>query len=351
MTLLPGAFRDSCNIMAKLRINGQVHYLDGTPAEDARVVIIERDSLPGGKDDRILECLTDAEGKFSGLSKEWRDREGVGGVPGAFEFDLPDIFRLDFTVKAGNTAHEGPFVLWGNQSAPIVLPVFPPEPVTKAERELVQIIHLSDGYTGPERALYEFIENSTETLTGSILGNSYRKTAFLKGADATLPKFVAALQAAAARQQTEAVDVIFTTHGASEKVYFADGARPDTEVRDAVLKVPASQRRKLRMLFSTACIGATHLDAWLAAGFNEASGARGIYADSAVSYAPFLGAWALKKTFAESVDVANNADVGDTADNIARTYYMARGMDTNASRVDSHRVRAGTGRSRIYTTP
>lgn len=86
-------------------------------------------------------------------------------------------------------------------------------------------------------------------------------------------------------------------------------------------------------------------------GFTEASGSEGTYADSAVSYAPFLTAWAGEKTFAQAVDAANAADVLDAQDNIARAYYLATGRPRNAAAVDSDRVRAGAGQSRIYSTP
>lgn len=279
-------------------------------------------------------------------SVEWKDREGT-----VFGVALPDVFRLDFTVRIGNFTHEGPFALIGNQSAPIILPKLPPEPVGGADRELVQVIYLSDGLTGAERAMYQFIEGSTEALTRSILGGSYRRMVFLKGPDTTLPKFVAALQSAAAKPQTESVDVIFTTHGTSEKVHLADGTKAASALRDAMLTIPQTQRQKLRVIFSTVCFGATHLDEWIAAGFNEAAGARGIYADSAVPYAPMLGAWALKKTFAECVAAANNVDPLKVADNLARAFYVGKGKDSTASQVDSHRLRGGTGRTRIYSTP
>lgn len=330
--------------MSRLNIGGQVLYNDFTPAGGARVTILDLDSP--GEDDRIFDDTADVDGRFSGRSKEWKDREGS-----VFGVDIPDILRLEFVAKVNGTTHQGPFLRSGGTSAPIVLPGPPPKPVAKAERELVQVILLSDAYHGAERALYEFIEDSSETLTRNILGPVYRRMTFLKGSAATLQGLVDALGAAAGRPGIEAVDLLFTTHGSGNEVVFADGRLDDTAVRDAVRTLPAEKLAKLRVVFSTACFGATHLDSWIGAGFTEASGAEGIYADSAVSYAPFLVAWAAERTFAEAVAASNAADVLNAADNVAKAFYLAQNKPANAAAVDSDRVRAGTGASRIYSTP
>ena len=254
--------------------------------------------------------MADADGRFSGRSLEWKDREGrVLGI------DIPDILRLEFTARADGRTHRGPFLRNGSSSAPIILPFGPPRPVTKAERELVQIILVSDGYTGAERAMYEFIEVATEGLTTAILGPHYQRMTFVKGAAATLDGVTSALNAAAGRSGVEAVDLLFTTHGSGSKMTLADGEVKDTTLGSAITsRLSPARLAKLRIVFSTACFGETHLDMWTDVGFTEASGAEGIYADSAVSYAPFLTAWAAERTFAEAVAAANAADVRNAAD-------------------------------------
>src|SRR5687768_7981254 len=182
--------------MARLTIGGQVLYANATPAAGARVTIDDLDSP--GEHDRILDAVADADGRFSGRSLEWKDREGrVLGI------DIPDILRLEFTARADGRTHRGPFLRNGSSSAPIILPFGPPRPVTKAERELVQIILVSDGYTGAERAMYEFIEVATEGLTTAILGPHYQRMTFVKGAAATLDGVTSALNAAAGRSGVE----------------------------------------------------------------------------------------------------------------------------------------------------
>ncbi|MGH7187246.1 MAG: hypothetical protein ACREIB_13335, partial [Pseudomonadota bacterium] len=332
--------------MPRMNIAGRVLYSDLIPAAGVKVVIRDLDGTGGREDDRIFNAVADADGRFAGLTDDWLDREGR-----VFGVDIVDILRLEFTATAlDGRSHRGPFLrLDDRNSAPIIFPFPAPKPVSKAERELVQVILLSQNLTGGERALYEFIELASETLAQSTLGGSYRKITTVKGPAATLAGFVAALKAAAGRSGIEAVDLLFTTHGISNKVVLAEGKLPESQVLDALLTLPAAARTKLRMVFSTACFGETHLDTWMAAGFTDASGAQGVYADSAVSYAPFLTSWALQRTFAEAVAAANAADVLDAADNAARAFYTARNKPQTADLIDSTRVRAGTGASRIYT--
>src|SRR3954467_2906516 len=87
-----------------------------------------------------------------------------------------------------------------------------------------ETVRAADSPTSPERTLYKFIEDSAEMLTRTMLGGAYRKVTFLKGSAATLASFVSALGTAAG-PNTEAVDVILTTHGNTNLVVFADGAK------------------------------------------------------------------------------------------------------------------------------
>ena len=113
------------------------------------------------------------------------DREGVA----LFGVSVPDILNLEFRVSVDGKTHKGPFVMGQGTSVPIVLPFGPSKPVSKSQRDLVQIIYLSDTYTGGERALYQFIEASSEGVVSAGLGQQYRHIHVLKGDDATLAKF------------------------------------------------------------------------------------------------------------------------------------------------------------------
>ena len=332
--------------MAKLTVSGKVIYNDATPAGGVTVAIRDLDGLDGREDDCILRTVTDAAGRFAG-SGDWKDREAR-----VLGFEVPDILRLVYTANQDGQTYQGPFLRIDDAlSAPIVLPRGPRKPVDKSKRALVQIILVSNGYAGAERALYEFVEVATEKLTRSILAGSYRTVTFVKGENATLRGLVDALVMAARPTSVEAVDLIFSTHGSTSAVTFAEGLVSEDDLRRALLAMPAEVRTKLRICFSTACYGATHVDTWRAGGFSDASGAKGIYADSAVSYAPFLTAWAAELTFAEAVAAANAADIGDIADKAARRFYDIQGRPAAAAAIDSTRAREGEGFTRIYSMP
>jgi hypothetical protein len=332
--------------MAKIQISGRVFYSDLSPASNAAVEIWDLDLGPRGVNDRILTRTTNDQGRFSGLSSEWADREGtVWGVP------VLDILNLEFRVRVNGKTYKGPFLLAAGTSVPIVLPFGPAKPVGKANRDLVQIIYLSEGYTGGELALYRFIEASTEDIVALGLGLKYRRIHVLKGKAATLANFKSTLQAAANTVGVTAVDVMFNTHGSSSKVFFKDGDKTTSTVKTTLNGLSAAVRAKFRAVFSTACFGATHLGMWTSVGFSSACGSAGIYADSAVSFAPLVAKWASEGTFSETVQMANAADIGNVADNLAKAYYNENGEPARADQVDSSRTVAGKGQIRLYSLP
>ena len=330
--------------MSRLQISGTVRYSDLTPVQGAAVEIWELDNLPGGNHDKILTRTSDADGSFSGLSSEWNDAEGkTWGVP------LPDVLNLEFRVAVDGRAHKGPFILINGQGAPIVLPFGPQKPIAKAARELVQIIYLSSGYTGAKRALYDFVENSSQGLATTLLGPVYNRIRVLRGNDATLAKFKDELAAAASGVGIGAVDVLLNTHGDNQEIPFFDGTYSVAAVETSLLSIPSTARAKFRAVFSTACFGETHLNMWRKVGFDEASGAKGIYADSASSFAPMLGKWATEGSFGEAIQLANT--VGPPSDVAARAYYNVNGPQAFAAQVNSRRVIIGPGTTRIYSRP
>lgn len=102
------------------------------------------------------------------------------------------------------------------------------------------------------------------------------------------------------------------------------------------------QRGRLRLVYETACFGASHAIGWRKLGFDFVAGARGVHTDSACSFPTFLGWWHNGCSFAECVDAANRADRNQSWDAWAKKQGF--------SCVDSQRLLRGNGAGN-YTTP
>lgn len=225
-------------------------------------------------------------------------------------------------------------------------------PVTKAQREVVVFSPgLAQG-TVLEQAFYDFVEFSAIALATATLGTRYNAVHIVRGAAATRAGLANKLNEIASRSTIRAVDLVFITHGLTAEVLLADDRWTMGAVRDRIRAgLTLADRAKLRMVFSTACFGASHRTAWREAGFKTVSGSREIYADSAASYLPFLSAWALGGTFGASVTAANVAGTPSGWDLAASAWYLSKNRPVEASQIDSFRLTAGSTGLTIGTMP
>jgi hypothetical protein len=224
-------------------------------------------------------------------------------------------------------------------------------PISKAQRDLVIVSpDLSQG-DELEQGLYDVIEAGGVGLGVGTLSARYRSVHVLRNDGASRAAFVGKLRELTARAGTRAVDVIFLSHGLDDRVLLAEGLMTVASIRASIVaRLSTAQRAKLRMLFSTACFGASHRAAWIGAGFKAVSGSRLIYADSAVSYSPFLSSWGIGATFGTAVTAANLAGEVSPWDGIAKAWLRSRNY-TDWSRVDSYRVTSGNAALTISTMP
>jgi hypothetical protein len=198
--------------------------------------------------------------------------------------------------------------------------------VSRSNRDAVVFVSdLSAGFTGAEVTFYQAVEHAAYLAAVTILSPVYAHVYQVEGAQATLVALRNALNAATGTSSTTAVDLIFVTHGLNNNVVFAGNTSvPISTVRnDLTSHLSIAQRQKLRVVFSTACFGATHRTGWIQAGFKAASGALGVYSDSASSYVPFLTTWALGQSFSSAVTVANLADAFHVWDGLANATFLA----------------------------
>jgi hypothetical protein len=223
--------------------------------------------------------------------------------------------------------------------------------VPTGQRLLVQLVALPPGRAA-ERSLYRLIEWGAHWWAGVLLSGTYRQRMLLRGDAATVSTLVDALAAATAQPGVRAVDLAIHPHGTTERLVLADGlvdvAVIAGQVQGAVGEV---QRHRLRAVFSTACFGASHLDAWLQAGFVVATGARGIYADGATSVPVMFRTWAARRTVEQCVRSSNDDPTRHAQDVLASRYYGWTGRPGEAARVDSTRVVGGAGAVTVETDP
>jgi hypothetical protein len=236
----------------------------------------------------------------------------------------------------------------------VASPAAPATSVSKSQRELIIVSpDLSQG-NALEQAFFDFVQLNAISLAVATLGTSYNAVHVVKNSSATLNGVANKLESVSSKSSVKAVDVIFVTHGLSSTVVLADNRWPMFLVRDKIInKLSSGERAKLRMLFSTACFGASHRSDWRLAGFKTVSGSSGIYADSAASYVPFLAAWATGSSFAASVSAANTAGELTPSDAAAKTWFIARipPRPDLAAKVDSHRLKSGSTSLTISTMP
>lgn len=182
--------------------------------------------------------------------------------------------------------------------------------------------------------------------------DSYRARTLLRGSEATVPGLVDALGSASAEPGVLAVDLVVNPHGTTRRLWFDDGPVEADDVCAAVCRqLDAAQRRRLRAVFSTACYGMSHNDAWLRAGFSVAVGARGIYADGLTSLPRMLTGWAGGQSAHDAVAAANAADPKHRQDAIAARYYRRAGRQDDADAVDSTRVVDGARAMLVTSDP
>ncbi|MCA8973809.1 MAG: hypothetical protein KDC98_03770 [Planctomycetes bacterium] len=201
----------------------------------------------------------------------------------------------------------------------------------------------SPSQTQVQRNFYNLVEFGAEAAALTTLAGKYASITVVKGGNATRARLPSTLLTVASNPTINTIDLLFVTHGLSNRVYFSNtDVTIGTVANDIRNAVPWTLRRKFRMVFSTACYGESHRSGWMSAGFEVVSGASRIYADAALSYPAFLIAWANNMTFGESVAMSNLVDPTRTQDQIAKMLLNSWGYpqwwDVNSLRQTSGRT-------------
>jgi plasmid stabilization system protein ParE len=175
--------------------------------------------------------------------------------------------------------------------------------VEPSERALVVISSLTPAGRANLRGLYRGLGAVSVELADLMLRPHYGRVRMLTERRALRTSFVRAVNQAAARPEIKAIDVIVVLHGHPHRLVFDNGSGrgdvvPVTELGADLAPAAA----KLRVLYSTACFGLSHAQAFVDAGFAAACGAIGQCANGPVEYPQVLSMWSQGYTFKDSVN-------------------------------------------------
>jgi hypothetical protein len=152
--------------------------------------------------------------------------------------------------------------------------------------------------------LYEWLDANAIKVAKGLLEPRYRLVETLTDADVTSANFVSRLTSLAADPQTRAVDVILVVHALPDVLVFDDGRIPIEKIRDHIKD--ASLKHRLRLLYSTACFGASHAPHFVEAGFRVASGAIRSNTNGPYDYPTQLYHWGKGETYRLAVSRGSN---------------------------------------------
>lgn len=185
--------------------------------------------------------------------------------------------------------------------------------VSKNERALLIVSELDQRGDPALGGLYRFLEGATIEVPRTFLGSQYGTIQVLANREVTRQNFRQALRSLAGDIRIKAIDVIIALHGTTNRLAFEDGT-VDTETLASFFDVRITPghaartdltRGKLRLLYSTACFGRSHIDDWLAVGFDAVIGAYGVNANAEFEYPSVLGQWALGQSAFNSLAATN----------------------------------------------
>lgn len=204
--------------------------------------------------------------------------------------------------------------------------------VEKKDRVAVVVVELATHAAPEKKFFYNFIEAAGMAETNNRIKPLYKKVVVLNGADATLKKFYQTLANEIADSSVKAIDTFINLHGSDGEVLFREGRVATKTIRDALVAMKGASK-KLRLLNSTACYGASHIVDWLGAGFKVASGAKRVNANGAHDFPTLLKAWGGGETYSQAQEKGNESRWIKFYDEMAAKWGL--------SDVDSYKVVEG----------
>lgn len=179
--------------------------------------------------------------------------------------------------------------------------------VTKDERVLLVVANLLLENRGPNanyRSLYRWLDRNAVQVANLLMRPAYRFVETLSEDQVTLGTFFDRIVSLATDPQTKALDVFLVMHGLDGELVF-DDVTMGTEELGELLKA-ADLADRLRLLYSTACYGASHAKHFVDAGFRTASGALAVCANGPYEFPTQLLKWRNNATYKSTVKAGDN---------------------------------------------
>ena len=189
--------------------------------------------------------------------------------------------------------------------------------ITKDDRVLFVVVNLSTHGGKKFQPLYEWLDDNFIVFSKHVLHKHYRYIATLSGDVVTSTNFINRIIGLANDTRNKVLDVFISLHGEKNLLYFDDGPINSNDIGNE-LKA-ADIKHKLRLLYSSACYGASHAPHFVNGGFGVASGAKETAANGAFDIPYQLFSWAKGDMCEDVVAKGNNAFGIRVSDGIART--------------------------------
>jgi hypothetical protein len=174
--------------------------------------------------------------------------------------------------------------------------------IATENRAALVAIRLHDAGPKNLKWLYRGLEVAANAKVKQILDPAYQNSVqLLSGDNVTSANFLDALDALGNNASCTAIDVVLVTHGGPGNIVFASGVDEISSAALGAALATSAAQPKLRLMYTTACYGATDAADLLAAGFNSVVGAKLKNANSLSEFQPLLQNWAGGKTIADAV--------------------------------------------------
>ena len=204
--------------------------------------------------------------------------------------------------------------------------------VTKDERALLVVANLVVGENGSNggryQALYKWLDRYAVLVANLLMRPVYRLVESLTDDQVTLDAFLDRVVWLAEDPETTALDVFLVMHGSPGRLYFDDVSITTAELGQRLKAADLASR--LRLLYSTACYGASHAGDFVKVGFRTSSGALAVCANGPYDFPTQLLKWGTRQTYKSTMIAGNNPVFRVIHDNAAKAMGFT---DVNSEKV------------------